>query len=365
MCDAQPALKMRISRIPARISRDADRRARQPGRDPVGVSLRAPHALLLAACASLASLWAGRALAAGEYARLRYELDDPGGKCANEASFRARVVSRLGYDPFREEASLDLHVHVVARGPTVRAEITSAQPGKPSGKRTLEDPRCDALGETLASAVALVLDPVAAAGAPPVPAPSPAPLPAPPPAVTETHPVAETPPRAPASSASLVPLIYADFTTGFARAPATLVGGRIGVGLRRGSFSIAAEGHAETSPSAASVAPSDRVEASAFSGALVPCGHVDMFELCAVVTLGAREVKALDVVRPQAQSALFVVLGVRAGIEVPLSGAIALRAHGELGVPLLRTTYTIDGIARSTTGLVDASLGAGILGRFR
>lgn len=329
--------------------------------------------MLLVVCASLTSLWTSRAAAAGDYARLRYELDDPAGKCANEAAFRARVVSRLGYDPFREEAPLALHVRVVARGPTVRAEITSAQPGKPSGKRTLEDPRCDALGETLASAVALVLDPVAGAAAPATPAPpadpapaedQPAATPLPPPAPRAEQP--RDPTRSPAPEPpSFVPLVYADFTTGFSRTPTALIGGRIGAGLRRGSLSIAVEGHAETSPTAVAISSTDRVESSALSGALVPCGHVNVLQVCAVATLGAREVKALDVLNPRSQGAFFVVVGARGGVEIPLSGAIALRLHGGLGVPLLRTTYTIDGIARSTTGLVEASLGAGILGRFR
>ena len=319
----------------------------------------------------LALSWTRRASAAGDYARLRYEVDDPGGKCANEAAFRARVVSRLGYDPFREEAALDLHVRVVARGPTVRAEITSAQPGKSSGKRTLEDPRCDALGETLASAVALVLDPVAAAGAPPAPpadepgAADPLPPPSPAPASRPPPERPQAPAPATDADAALVLAVYADVTGGFARAPATLLGGRLGVGFRRAWFSLAAEGHVETSPEPANVTPRDRVEASAFSGALVACMNRNVFQLCSVTTVGSRTVKALDVLGPRAQSALFVVLGVRGGVEVPLSGAIALRASAELGVPLLRTTYTIDGIARSTTGVVEGSLGAGILGRFR
>jgi hypothetical protein len=160
-------------------------------------------------------------------------------------------------------------------------------------------------------------------------------------------------------------MVYADFTTGFARTPATLLGGRIGAGLRRGALSIAGEGRAETSPDAAFVSPTDRVEASAFSGAIVPCGYIDVFQMCGVVTLGARQVKALDVVNPKTQSAFFVSVGARLGLEIPLSGAIALRANGELGAPLLRSEYTIDGISRATSSVVEGSLGAGILGRFR
>jgi hypothetical protein len=118
---------------------------------------------LCALIAGLASLTPRSVLGAdGNHARLRYDMDDPRGQCPTEASFRARVVSRLGYDPFHEEAPLELRVRVVARDTGVRAEITSIQSNKPAGKRVLQDPRCDALGETLASTVALLLDPVAA-----------------------------------------------------------------------------------------------------------------------------------------------------------------------------------------------------------
>ena len=162
-----------------------------------------------------------------------------------------------------------------------------------------------------------------------------------------------------------MPEIYADFTTGFARTPATLLGGRFGAGFRRAWFALAAEGHVETSAEPANVASNDRVEASAISAALVPCMNRSIFQLCGATTVGSRTVKALDVQSPKAQSAAFVVVGVRGGVEVPISRAFALRANAELGVPLLRTTYTIDGIERSTTGVLEVSLGAGILGRFR
>ena len=106
------------------------------------------------------------------------------------------------------------------------------------------------------------------------------------------------------------------------------------------------------------------MEATVFSGALVPCGHFGLGQLCVVATLGSRTVKALDVDAPASRGALFAVLGVRGGLELSLSGALALRANVEVGVPLLRSSYTIDGVSRSTTGLVEGSLGAGLLGRF-
>ncbi|MDB4944799.1 MAG: hypothetical protein JWP97_4333 [Labilithrix sp.] len=310
------------------------------------------------------------ARAEGAHARLRYELEDPRGVCADEATFRARVASRLGYDAFRDDASLELRVRIVARGATVTAEITSVAPGRPAGKRTLEDPRCDALGDAVASAAALVLDPVAA----PPPEPEPAPLPAPP--VSGAIPPPAALPERPSPNAASAspetttdPLLLADFTVAFARTPAALLGVRVGLGLRRGVHSLTVEGRAETSPADASIGDRDRVEASAFSAALVPCRHFDIVALCGVALAGVREVKALDVVNPAAQRSAMLVLGARLGLELPLgSGAplhLALRANAEAGASLLRDTYTTDGIARTTTSPVEATLGAGLLGRFQ
>jgi hypothetical protein len=175
-----------------------------------------------------------------------------------------------------------------------------------------------------------------------------------------TPPEQEGPPTLP-----LVPFVYADVTAAFARAPTTLLGGRLGAGIRRGWFSIAAEGHAETSPSSTRISPVDRVEAYAFSGALVPCGYFSRFQLCGVTTVGSLAVKALDVLDPRAHGALFVVVGARMGVEIAVSDAIVIRLHGEVGIPLVRTTYATDGIQRATTGVAEESISAGILGRFR
>lgn len=320
--------------------------------------------MLLALVGVLAGMLWGSPAEAGEDARLRYELEDPDGKCANEAAFRARVVSRLGYDPFREEATLELRVRIVARGALVRAEISAAQPGKPAGKRTLEDPRCDALGETVASAVALALDPVGA-GAEHLPA-EPAPLPPP-----VTTPVIPPPPVAPppvavvpSESPRLALVAYADFTTTFARTPGILLGGRLGGGLRRGALAIAVEGHAEATAEPTLIANGDRVLATVFSAAVVPCGYLGLVQLCGVATLGSRQIQALDVVGRSAHGALFAVLGARGGIEVPLAGPLAFRASVELGVPLIRDRYLTDGIARATTSPLEGGASAGLLGRF-
>ncbi|APR80377.1 Hypothetical protein A7982_05724 [Minicystis rosea] len=318
----------------------------------------------------------GRALASDHrYARLRYELDDAQGVCANEATFRARVTSRLGYDPFRADAPMEVRIRITARRARARADVALMQDGKPSGQRSLEDGRCEALTDTVASAVALALDPVAAVrGLEPTPTAviEPPPPPSAPPTTTPPPPPpadvkgGSTPAPIPAPEEQpFVPFAHADGTVGFARAPAVLVGGRIGVGVRRGAFSAAAEAQIEATPISANITPHDRVNVTALSGALVPCGHFSVLEACGVLALGSVQAKALDVAHPEVQRAFFAVLGLRAGVIVPLSRMFALRAHGSLAFPLARAAYVIDGSTAFTTALVEASASAGAEVRFR
>ncbi|MFT3772530.1 MAG: hypothetical protein QM820_44620 [Minicystis sp.] len=342
-----------------------------------------PSVLRSAFCASLAAGWAmvaaeGGALA-GEhrYARLRYEVDDAQGGCAAEAAFRARVAGRLGYDPFRDDAAVELRVRIKARGARAHADVVLIRDGSPAGQRALDDGRCEALSDAVASAVALVLDPVAAVRAPeptpaaavdtpppgaPLPSPAPPEPPAPPPRVEGS--AAPAPSPAP-ETPLFVPFVHADGTVGFARAPAVLLGARVGVGVRRGAFSVAAEAQVEATPVAAKLTAVDRVDVAVLSGALVPCGHVGVLEACGVLALGSVQAKALDVSRPETQRSFFAVLGLRAGVSWPVSRMFALRAHGSLGFPLARAAYVIDGSTVFTTALVEGSASAGAEVRFR
>ncbi len=320
------------------------------------------------ALACLLVAWPRRATADEHaYAVLRYELDDPGRQCGDEAAFRARVTSRLGYDPFRDEADLELRVRVVVRPRAVRATIDSARRGRPSGTRSIDDVQCDALVETVASAVALVLDPVGAAphsevAALPLP---PLPLPPPPSAPKPLVSSGRDAPPTPAPATQLAPLAYLDGTASFGRAPVVLLGVRFGAGVSSRSFSAAAEAHAETSSHAAGVTATDRLSVSAFSGSLVPCGTIRPLQLCGVLTLGTRQTTAPDVEVPTTRGALFSALGIRAGIELPLTAAVALRLNGDVRAALLRTTYTVDRSPVFTPAPVDVGVGIGVLGRFQ
>ena len=298
-------------------------------------------------------------------ARLVYTADDPKGVCASEADFRGKVSARLGYDPFRDDASWVFRIRFDARSKRPRAEIATEQNGAPSGKRTLDDASCDALSETVASAIAIAIDPLARSSdrsEPPTLPPSSA-QPSPPPPAPVKSASEEVPP--PASHAPIVPLVFLDGTVSFGRAAGVALGGRAGFGFAYRALSAAVEVRGEATPGSVQLSPLDRTSWSVFSGGLAVCGHKSLLELCAVGAVGTLQAKAEDVSRPSLKGTLFGVVGPRVGALVPITDDVGVRANAELGIPLVRTTFYIDGTAAWTAPAVQGSLGLGLEVRFR
>jgi hypothetical protein len=111
--------------------------------------------------------------------------------------------------------------------------------------------------------------------------------------------------------------------------------------------------------------PQDSAYWSVFSGALVPCGSKGLFQLCGVLTLGSLQAKAKDVTRPSLKGTFFGAVGARLGVAVPITSDIFLRANGEIGIPLVRTTFSIAGEPAWTASAVEGTLAVGAEARFR
>ena len=79
-----------------------------------------------------------RAAAPNPIARLDFHVDDGLGGCKDAVAFRARVATRLGYDPFVEGAPLLVRVRFLMRGPRVVARIDIEDAGQAAGTRQLE-----------------------------------------------------------------------------------------------------------------------------------------------------------------------------------------------------------------------------------
>jgi hypothetical protein len=314
------------------------------------------------------------------YVQLAYESPAPASEhtCLDVDAFRRKLERRLGYDPVRADAPRELRVSVVARGGRFFARIALFRGGALEGKREIEDARCDSLGEAAASAAALALDPVAAGRgpspeapsepavpAPPEPSPpptlAPPPAPSPPPAATSRDVPVPPPPRS-----TLQPLAYVDGSFMFGRAPGPTGGARIGLGARLGALSLAGEFQGETQLGAASAtAPggrTERIDMTALSFAAALCGKLAVVQLCPVLGLGTRNTRALDVPGAAPNNSLFVVAGGRLGVEVFVHPLVALRAHGNLGVPLRRPSYTVDNVTVWETPLAEGGLSFGLGG---
>jgi hypothetical protein len=243
------------------------------------------------------------------------------------------------------------------RGRTrARAEV---QRGGPTGTREFSGDACEPLAAALATTVAMALDPLHV-NAPVEPVPSPPPAPPPPvqaaPLPTlpvETPPAAapqvvfvERPPaparpREPGEPVALVGSVGG--VASFALAPTMTLGGAMEVGFRYGIFSLSVEGRAELTPTTTRVDSGDRIDATVYSGALVPCLHFGQWIGCGVGRAGAFQGRAPDVVHPSLGTSAFGAVGLRGGYMIPLSKILSVRASVEGLVPVVRTTLVIDG----------------------
>lgn len=285
----------------------------------------------------------------------------------DEASFRARVTTRLGRDPFVPQAATAVRVQFEARGARVVARVEVAEGSNVPGVRSLEQPKgaCDSLADAVAAAVATAIDPMGPRPVSPAPPPTPPPAAAPPPKEPPAAPSVAAPasPPAPAPARSGPPLRLALTAHGLGSVgvvPGPALGALVGVGLRYGAFALHLEGRLESTPSSAAVTARDRLTGVAYGGGLVPCGEIGWFEGCVGLRLGALQVTSLDVVRPTLTSAFAAAVLARAVVRVPVGERVHLRGGLEGGLPLVRTTFSIEGEPVWTADPLYAALVLGI-----
>lgn len=329
-------------------------------------------ALALAAASAVVALVAGegmaRASGANPVARLEFRVDGGLSGCKDAAAFRARVATRLGYDPFVEGAPLLVRVRFLARGPRVVSRIDIEDAGQAAGTRELEEAtaRCDALAEATAAAVAMAIDPVgrtavAAVAASPTPTPEAPSVPEPPAAAfvaAERAPTPPPPPPAPSPATRLALTLDAVGAVGLA--PGPTVGAQGGVGAVRGSVAGGVEGRIDASPVASRVAQADRVTSTAYSAALVGCGLVTPVSLCLGARLGSLETRGLDVSSSTTRGSLIALAFARVVGRLPLTQRLALRLGAEVALPFVRTTLSIDGRPTWTAPPLQGALVAGL-----
>ncbi len=279
-------------------------------------------------------------------------------ECPDEATFRALVGAKLGYDPFAAGAPSSLRVVLRRTGSDLSGTLTLASGGTARGERTLHaaGDGCDELAASLALAAAVAIDPDAAARGP---TPAAAPVAAEPPVATAPPPPEPPPPTAPpppsepptnAASApnaehALGPRFIAGVFIPWGLTPGIMPGARLGGGFDADSWLVMLEASATLESSKSS--PLGTVTAQLFDAALVPCFRPTLtasvaLALCAAGRIGMLSSDAEQVTRAAPQKDLIGSLGPRAGLELLLSPSFGFGLEAELPVAFSRVHLVID-----------------------
>jgi hypothetical protein len=289
-------------------------------------------------------------------ARLLHLRESGAERCPDAKDLRSRVAERLGYDPFRQDASTSVRVgfRPVGSGFTADVEAFDSR-SELLGRRTLAstDETCRDLADSVVLTVTLLLD-----------------TPAPSETVSTPHPQ-NVPAASESSRVDAAPLPGSTpwtIETGLAMvasvgfAPAPSVGARLALGLRRGFWSFALGGRLDL-PSEGQYAMGT-VETTARLGELSGCGHFGRAFFCVVGAAGAVTADGRNVLNARRTIGPFGTVGGRVGADIPLVGPLALRGSAELVALLVRTQVMVGQDTLFTTPALGGTFAIGVVGRF-
>ena len=293
----------------------------------------------------LLAILVARPVFAGLSARLVYLRSGTAENCPDQAALKKAVARRLGYDPFLLSAPHMIIAEVSGSASELRARARLLdETGIVLGSRELQGKGtdCAELVASLALAISLTLDPMAAASDPgpeppeepevarsepvePVTELPPPPLPPP----LRTMPVTASAEAKKTTSLSL----QAGMIGSFGWVPALSPAVELGLGLRHQSWSVGLD--------VVGVAPQTRTSAEGLSGrvwvayaALSPCLWVHPVGVCALGTLGRYTGRGGGIDLPRSGSDLHAAAGLRMQAMLPLSGRWLLGVHAD-GVRIL------------------------------
>jgi len=304
----------------------------------LGVGVGALAALL--GCAARAAADAP-APAVRPSASLEFRSTSTEPSCPTERDFRDHVVGRLGFDPFVTGAPRTLAVTLRDDKKKVRAEVV-LRGGDGGGRRELEANRseCGELGDSVAIAVSMILDPLGtAASAPPAPpppppavaSPPPAPHPAPPPPPPPT--AAERPSEPPRR---VVPSFEIAPQASIGRGPSVTIGGRLGAFAASGPWAIGLEGMIESTAGFVTTPP-ENARALFAAGSALACRKWPRLIACALGAVGVAhgEVETLAPVRRSLAS----WAGLRAGVPLCAAAHVCFTPTVDVVANLVRTRF--------------------------
>ncbi|HVJ90988.1 MAG TPA: hypothetical protein VM580_14390 [Labilithrix sp.] len=324
--------------------------------------------------------------------RLFYSRSREAEACPDEAALHRAVIERVGYDPFFAWADRTVIASIAKHKTELvgKVEIVDAN-GIGQGVReiTASATDCGALVETIALTIAIAIDPHAVAPretpsaasptldevtppSPAVDAPSPAvdapaadarPLDAPPSGAARRDAL-----PAPAQRASSVGLRVAGTVRGeVGTEPGPAPGLAASVAIERSRFALGLEIASLLPSTTGADAPNlsrVRVRGWLLRSSVLPCVRFAKVNVCGLVSVGRFEGSAENALEPTSRASAFVAAGARVGLEVPLSGRLAMTFDGELAANLYRTTLAVGAEQVWTAPPVGGGLGIGIAARF-
>ncbi len=294
--------------------------------------------------------------------------------CPDVDAFKAIVIGRLGYDPFRDDAPNRAFVRFAARsrGIEARVEWRDAS-GRWTGDRTFPSRTddCQELARAVGFALAVQIQLQAIVNSPPSPLPEAEPAAAPPspPAVA---PAAVEPQRDTGIAVAAEP------ASGGTRPAFGLgAGASVGVGLSSGPMALGRvlgtlawlHTQLELAVEIGLPATTRRADAAGFSQqellvSAAACGVLSRLSACALAKAGQiRIVGEIDA--PLSPSGPLVQTGLRLGVTQPLGGRAYVSPHLSGLVNVTQWTVTLDHVAVWTAPRFAATLGIDLGIHFR
>ena len=294
-----------------------------------------------------------------EQASIRLETDIRAVECADIESFKNNVRSRLGFDPFQEEAEISatMTLRLQANQLIGRIELHIEEDEQSLGHRefVVTPEECEALMRTLASTLALLIDSVempesisthenttgsrasqSAVGSQPV--------------VNTQATDDETPWRNelgdhvksqdPNESIRFFLGIGARFS--WLKMPSTLLGPLASFGIRVRNLELALRGSVDVLLGRTRLSSGDEIDGTITTAGLIGCGVFRFLRICPTLDIGALQAKATGIGTRRFKSRFVGYAGLELGVLFPLLDFLSLRLNAALNIALIRTHLRIE-----------------------
>jgi hypothetical protein len=329
--------------------------------------------------AALAVFLAGAHASGFPTSRLTYARGSGAEACPAEPTIRQAVAARLGYDPFFAAAEKTIVARIIRIREDLRATVELVDDhGLVRGVREFKarSGQCDELVATMALAISIAIDPTnpGILGDPPKAKPEPL---RPKAASLDRHPPASERPALPTAPAPEVDAAEkpndAEATSSELRVGAAVVGAigtaptataglALSAGIRRGIWSLNAEGRSELPGTIAT--DGGQVRTSLWAGGVAPCLHFDPLSICASVWLGSLRAQGVEFPTSRVDHAVYAATGVRLGLEMPVTERLFFRPELDVLATLFPVDLQVDGATQWTAPRFSTLLRAGLVARF-